>query len=630
MKKLSIYLILGIVLFSFSCDSFKKKKEVKQYTIEQFMNTISIGGSSFSFDESKILFSSNESGIYNLYEISIEGGEQIQLTNREETSYAISYFPSDDRVLLRSDKGGNEINHIYLRDEEGIISDLIPFDSARVNFLGWSYDRESFFFSSNKRDARFDDYFEMNLASMEYEMIYENLEGYNISTISNDKNLFAFTKTITTTNNNMYLYNRETKELKLLSEHEGEITYRPVDFSSDGKELYFLTDKNSEFTYLAKIDLETEKIEKIYDAGWDIMYAYHSYNGKYRVIGINCDSKTVIKIFDTASGEEIELPKFDNLNISSVNISQSENYMGFYASSSISSSNLYILNLETNEYKQLTNTLNPEINPDDLVTSKVVRYKSFDGLEIPAVLYIPHQASEKNKVPALVHVHGGPGGQARVGYRSTIQYLVNHGYAIIDVNNRGSSGYGKTFYSLDDRKHGDHDLKDCIYAKTFLEETGVVDPDKIGIMGGSYGGYMVAAAMTFTPEEFEVGVNIFGVTNWLRTLKSIPAWWEDFRNALYKEMGNPYEDSVYLYNISPLFHADKIQKPFMVLQGANDPRVLQVESDEIVEKARANGVPVEYVIFEDEGHGFRKKDNQIESNKKILEFLDKYLKKVEE
>ncbi|MCK5170304.1 MAG: S9 family peptidase, partial [Bacteroidales bacterium] len=280
--------------------------------------------------------------------------------------------------------------------------------------------------------------------------------------------------------------------------------------------------------------------------------------------------------------------------------------------------------------KQLTNTLNPEINPDDLVTSKLVRYKSFDGLEIPAVLYIPHQASKKNKVPALVHVHGGPGGQARVGYRSTIQYLVNHGYAVIDVNNRGSSGYGKTFYSLDDRKHGDHDLKDCIYAKNFLEETGVVDSDKIGIMGGSYGGYMVAAAMTFTPEEFEVGVNIFGVTNWLRTLKSIPAWWEDFRNALYKEMGNPYEDSVYLYNISPLFHAHKIQKPFMVLQGANDPRVLQVESDEIVEKAKANGVPVEYVIFEDEGHGFRKKDNQIESNKKILEFLDKYLKKVEE
>ncbi|MCK5169236.1 MAG: hypothetical protein KAQ75_05085, partial [Bacteroidales bacterium] len=369
MKKLGVYLILSIVLFTFSCTFFTKKKEVKQYTIEQFMNTISIGGSSFSFDESKILYSSNKSGIYNLYEISIDGGEPIQLTQREETTFATSYFPADDRILLRSDKGGDEIHHIYLRDEEGIISDLIPFDSARVNFLGWSHDRKSFFFSSNKRDARFDDYFEMNLESMEYEMIYENKEGYNISTISNDKNLFAFTKTITTTNNNMYLYNRKTKEFKLLSEHEGEITFRPVDFSSDGNEIYFLTDENSEFTYLAKMNLETDEVEKIYDAGWDIMYAYHSYNGKYRVVGINWDSKTVIKIFDTASGEEIVLPKFEDLNISSVKISKSEKYMAFYASSSISPSNLYFLNLETNEYKQLTNTLNPEINSDDLVSS---------------------------------------------------------------------------------------------------------------------------------------------------------------------------------------------------------------------------------------------------------------------
>ncbi len=630
MKRLSIILILGIALFTFSCSSLQKEKEVTQYTIEQFMNTTSIFGSSFSSDESKILFSSNESGIYNLYEIGIEDGETKQLTNRDESSFATSYFPNDERILFRSDQAGNEITHIYLLDNEGSFDDLIPFEGARVNFLGWSHDRESFFFSSNKRDPKFEDYYEMNVESMEYDMIYENIVGHNISTISNDKNLVAFTKTITTTNNNMYLYNRETEELRLLSKHEGEITYRPVDFSSDGKELFFLTDENSEFTYLAKMNLETEEVEKIYDFGWDIMYAYHSYNGKYRVVGINWDSKTVIKIFDTASGEEIVLPKFEDLNISSVRISMSEKFMTFYASSSISPSNLYFLNLETNEYKQLTNTLNPEINSDDLVSSSVVRYKSFDGLEIPAVLYLPHQASKKNKVPALVNVHGGPGGQARVGYRSSIQYLVNHGYAVIDVNNRGSSGYGKTFYSLDDRKHGDHDLKDCIYAKAFLEETGVVDPDKIGIMGGSYGGYMVAAAMTFAPEEFEVGVNIFGVTNWLRTLKSIPAWWEDFRNALYKEMGNPYEDSVYLYNISPLFHADKIQKPFMVLQGANDPRVLQIESDEIVEKAKANGVPVEYVIFEDEGHGFRKKDNQIESNKKILEFLDKYLKKNEE
>ncbi|MTI30366.1 alpha/beta hydrolase family protein, partial [Xanthovirga aplysinae] len=277
--------------------------------------------------------------------------------------------------------------------------------------------------------------------------------------------------------------------------------------------------------------------------------------------------------------------------------------------------------------KKLTETLNSEIDPENLVAAEVVRYPSFDGLEIPAIYYKPINASKEDPVPALVWVHGGPGGQSRTGYFSLIQYLVNHGYAILAVNNRGSSGYGKTFYKMDDRNHGDKDLKDCVWGKKWLQEQGYIDPERIGIIGGSYGGYMTMAAMAFEPEEFKVGVNIFGVTNWLRTLKSIPPYWESFREALYEELGDPFtEDSVRLYNISPLFHADQIKNPVMVLQGANDPRVLQVESDEIVEAIKKNNVPVDYVVFPDEGHGFIKKENEIKGYGGILTFLDKYLK----
>jgi dipeptidyl aminopeptidase/acylaminoacyl peptidase len=210
-----------------------------------------------------------------------------------------------------------------------------------------------------------------------------------------------------------------------------------------------------------------------------------------------------------------------------------------------------------------------------------------------------------------------------------IQHLVNHGYAILAVNNRGSSGYGKTFYAADDRKHGDADLRDCVESKKLLATLPYIDMERIGIMGGSYGGYMTMAALAFTPEEFKVGVNLFGVTNWLRTLKSIPSWWESYRVALYTELGDPFtSDSTALYNKSPLFHASKITKPFIVLQGSNDPRVLQVESDEIVAEAKKNSVPVEYVIFPDEGHGFLKKENNITASEEILKFLDKYLKGV--
>jgi dipeptidyl aminopeptidase/acylaminoacyl peptidase len=179
---------------------------------------------------------------------------------------------------------------------------------------------------------------------------------------------------------------------------------------------------------------------------------------------------------------------------------------------------------------------------------------------------------------------------------------------------------------MDDRKHGEADLDDCVAAKNFLAGTGYVDPDKIGIIGGSYGGYMVLAAMAFRPEDFAVGVDLFGISNWVRTLESIPPWWESFREALYVEMGDPATDKDRLYRISPLFHAENIRRPLMVLQGANDPRVLQQESDEIVEAVRKNGVPVEYVLFDDEGHGFRKKENRIKGYKAVRDFLDTYLK----
>jgi dipeptidyl aminopeptidase/acylaminoacyl peptidase len=245
---------------------------------------------------------------------------------------------------------------------------------------------------------------------------------------------------------------------------------------------------------------------------------------------------------------------------------------------------------------------------------------------IPGILYKPKTASADNRVPALVLVHGGPGGQTRKGYRAFVQHLVNHGYAILGANNRGSSGYGKTFYHLDDRHHGEEDLMDIVWGRSYLESLDWVDPERIGIIGGSYGGYMTAAALAFHPEVFDVGIDIFGVTNWERTLQSIPPWWESFKESLYDEMGDPDTDAERHHRISPLFHAENIIRPLLVIQGANDPRVLQVESDELVGKVQANEVPVEYVIFDDEGHGFRNRENRITASDAYINFLDRYLK----
>ncbi len=591
------------------------------------MNNINYFGGSFSHDEKRLLISGNQTGIYNAYEMPVEGGELVPLTQSDSNSvFAISFFPGDDRLLYHSDNNGNEIYHIFLRETDGKVKDLTPVPGVRSTFYTWNFDEESFVYGCNQRDRRFMDLYEMDILNFEPRMIYRNDSGYEFNDISRNEQYVIFTKSITTDNNEMYLWERKSDVIKHISPHTGDAQYNSAGFSPDSKTLFYITNEGNEFMYLMKYDIESGEKEKVLEYNWDIWYAYLTYNGSYRVIGINEDARTVIKVFDLKKNREFKFPKVEQGDISSVNISKSEKLMTFWVGSSKSPRDLYIYNIGKGKATRLTNSLNPEINRDDLVDGRVIRYKSFDSLDIPAILYKPHQASEANPAPALVWVHGGPGGQSRLSYFSVIQFLVNHGYAVLAVNNRGSSGYGKTFYKMDNKNHGEGDLMDCVKAKDYLASTGYVDANKIGIIGGSYGGFMVMAALTLQPEEFDVGVNIFGVTNWIRTLKSIPPWWEAYRNALYEEIGDPVQDSARLYRISPLFNADKIVHPFIVLQGVNDPRVLQVESDEIVMAARKNGVYVEYVLFEDEGHGFVKKENEIEGYGKILEFLDKQLK----
>ncbi|MEX2189856.1 MAG: alpha/beta fold hydrolase [Bacteroidota bacterium] len=626
MKRLPLFLVLMASLAACSRDS--GYKEVRQYTIEQFMNTTGIAGGSISHDDQTILLSSNKTGIYNAYTVPVSGGDPVQITDSKDNSvFVISWFPNDKRFLYRSDQGGNEIHHIYVRNENKTSRDLTPDAKARAIFYGWSDDEKSFFYGSNKRDPKYTDVYEMELSSFKATLIYQNDEGLDVTAISPDKRYFALIKSITTNNNEMYLFDRQAKEQKHLSKHEGDATFSPQTFSVDSKSLYYLTNGGSEFDYLRKYDIGTGIAEKVDEAPWDIMFMDVSRTGKYLVTGINNDGRTEIKVVETATGKPVTLPNLPNADITSVAISRSEKLMTMYVNGSTAPSNLFVYNLETGANNRITNTMNPEVDQSDLVEASVVRYKSFDGVEIPSIYYKPHHIKPGEKAPALVWVHGGPGGQSRVGYSPLLQYLVNHGYVVIAVNNRGSSGYGKTFFAMDDLKHGQEDLDDCVWAKRYLASTGYVDTTRIGIIGGSYGGYMVCAALAFRPTEFAVGVNIFGVTNWVRTLKSIPPWWESFREALYKELGDPFQQEDFLRAKSPLFHADKIQRPMTVLQGANDPRVLKVESDEIVEAIRKNNVPVEYVVFPDEGHGFVKKENQIKGYKAILDFVDTHLKR---
>ena len=599
----------------------------KQYAIADFIDTTSIFGASFSADEKRILFSSNKTGVWNAYTMPTGGGDWSAVTSSAtDNNYAVSYFPADERKLVTRDQGGNELDHLYVIELDGSEKDLTPGDKLKADFLGFNHVGNAFYVATNERDARFFDLYRYDTATYARKRVYENAQGLDLGPVSGDGRYLALNKTRTTNDNDLYLVELASGKSVHLTPHDGDARFSAEDFSPDGKYLYYTSNQGSEFSRIRRYDLAAATHEDVRSESCDIIDVAFSHNGKFRVDMTNVDGRTRVDVFENATGAELALPTLPAGEIRNLRIARSETRMAFYLNGDRQPNDLYMLEFGKSAPERLTTSLSSRLDPDDLVDSSVVRFKARDGLIISNILWKPHQATAQSKAPALLLVHGGPGGQTTRAYNVLAQFLANHGYVVLGINNRGSSGYGKAYFAADDGKHGREPLWDCVDGKSFLQTLDYVDAQRIGIMGGSYGGYMTVAALAFQPEEFKVGVDIFGVTNWLRTLESIPPYWESFREALYQEIGNPATQRDFLVETSPLFHADKITKPLMVLQGANDPRVIKAESDDIVAAVRKNGVPVEYVVFDDEGHGFSKKENQIEGYGKMLVFLDTYLK----
>lgn len=607
--------------------------ETPRYSAEAFYQSTSYGlvgqaAHAFTADGSALLMSSDQTGVFNAYRLPLDGSEPQQLTNSDDNAvFAVSWFPDDDRILYTYDSGGNELNHVIVRELDGSNRDLTPGDDLKAAFAGWSDDGAHFYIATTERNEQSFDLYRYSADDYERELVFEN-PGFLISAISGDGRWLALSRPRNSADSDIYVVDlsADDRSPQLITAHDGNIEHSVFGFMADSRRLIYGTNEHGEFRQAWLHDLESGEKSRFVAADWDVMYVNNSVSGRYLTYGVNVDARTEVTLRDIENDTGVELPSLPNGDLLNIRFSRDESHMALVINADDSPSNIHVIDLEQGKTRQLTDALNPEIQREHLVTAEVIRYKSFDGLEIPSVLYKPHGASAENPVPALVWVHGGPGGQTRTGYSATRQHLVNHGYAILGANNRGSSGYGKTFFHMDDKRHGEEDLQDIVYGRRYLEALDWVDKDRIGVIGGSYGGFMVAAALAFEPEVFDVGIDIFGVTNWVRTLESIPPWWEDFKEALYDEMGDPATDAERHRRISPLFHADNIVKPTLVVQGANDPRVLQVESDELVSAIQANEVPVEYVVFPDEGHGFTKRANRVTASEAYVRFLNTYLK----
>jgi dipeptidyl aminopeptidase/acylaminoacyl peptidase len=603
-----------------------------QYDAEAFFATTSYimpAGYAWSADDKQLLVTSDQTGIYNVYGLPAAGdGSQALTSSTTDSTFAVSWFPADQRVLFTADSGGNEINHLYVREADGKTRDLTPGEKVKADFVAWSADKQHFFVTTNERNAQAFDLYRYASKDYQRRLVFKNDAAWQLSSLSPDDRYLALVKPRTSADSDVYLVDLSVKKHapQLITKHEGNVTHGVYAFTRDSKQLVYATDEFGEFNQAWTYDIATGAKAPLVKDSWDVSFLFYSESGRYRVWGVNDDGRTAVHILDNSSGKEVTLPDLPAGDLAQLRFSRDESRLALLVSSDTSPNDVYTIDLGATRSARLTRALNPKMKEADLVGTEVVRYASFDGLKIPSILYKPQNAAATHKVPALVWVHGGPGGQSRRGYSATIQHLVNHGYAVLAANNRGSSGYGKTFNHMDDRKHGDVDLKDIVAAKQYLAGLDCVDGERIGIIGGSYGGYMVGAALAFSPDTFDVGIDIFGVMNWVRTLTSIPPWWAAFKESLYDEMGDPATDGERHRAISPLFHAQNIRAPLLVVQGANDPRVLQVESDEIIAAVRKNGVAVEYVLFPDEGHGFTKRENKTKASNAYVAFLDKYLK----
>jgi dipeptidyl aminopeptidase/acylaminoacyl peptidase len=604
-----------------------RPRGAKRYDAATLFKNVAVSVAGFSHDGSKALVSMDASGVFNLYAIPTAGGEPQRLTTSTESQFAVSYFPTDDRVLYMQDTGGNELDHLYVLDGRSA-RDITPGRKTKATFSRFSRDGVWFWATTNERDPKAFDVYRYSAKDYKRERVFTNNAAWTIGDISRDGRWLALGKSRTNADADVFLVDLEKPGAapRSITAHKGDVQNHVFGFAPSSTALWYGTDGYGEFTQAWSYDLTTGKARAEIVASWDVTFVEFSETGRYRASATNEDARTVLQVVDTTTGKQVALPALPDADVTGAVFSRDERKLGFLLTSDRTPRDLWVVDVGGQPPRQLTHALNAAVDPTDLVDSQIVRYPSFDGLSIPAILYRPKDASATHKVPAVVLVHGGPGGQSRRGYSPMIQHLVNHGYAILAVNNRGSAGYGKKFFHLDDRKHGDVDLKDVVAARPYLASLDWIDGARVAVMGGSYGGYMVGAALAFAPDVFDAGIDIFGVMNWVRTLENTPPWWGSFRDSLYAEMGDPVTDKARLKAISPLFHAEQIKKPLLVVQGKNDARVLKIDSDEIVAAVKKNGVPVDYLVFDDEGHGFLKQKNTIAAQEAYLSFLDTHLR----
>lgn len=584
----------------------------------------------FTADGSQLLFASNMSGQFNLWRVPVEGGWPDQLTSfAEETVRGLGVSPVDGRILFCADHDGDEFHQMYLLDPERGWPEKITDEPQVQHYVGsaaWAPDGTRFAYAANARKPTDMEVWVRDLESGETRPVFgEGMFAFP-GTFSPDGTKLLALDFRNNSDTSIHLVDLETGDTRELTPHEDEGIFVSGPWARDGSGFYLISDAESEFHGLAFYDLASDTTRWVEEPTMDVDDVSMSADG--RVLGwiVNDQGYDRLRLRDLETGEDLpeaDLPSGGRPHLTGAEpplaLSPDGSRAAVISASPRRPPEAWVVETATGKSRPVTDSRLGGLREDDLVDAELVTYTSFDGREIPAWLYRPNV---DGKVPVVLSIHGGPEAQERPVYQPLYQYLLSRGIGVLATNIRGSTGYGKTYQRLVQRDWGGGDMQDWEHAAKWLREQDWVDGDRLGVYGGSYGGFAVLTCVTRLPDYWAAAVDIFGPSNLVTFAKAVPPTWKRF---IARFVGDPETEADFLMERSPITYVDNVRAPLLVIQGATDPRVVKGESDQLVDKLESLGREVEYVVFDDEGHGFTKRANELKAYGLAAAWLERHL-----
>ena len=564
----------------------------------------------------------------NVFVEKIGSGQPTRVTSAKARDIAGYAWKGNNRIVYIQDTGGDENFRLYAVGIDGSNPrDLTPFEKVRTQLIDRLERNESeILVGLNKRVPQVFDVYRINVNTGEMQMIAENPGNYTGWSTDWDGKL-RIAITTDGVNNTLMFRNTEADKFAPVITTSFKETIAPLLFTPDNKQIYVATNIGRDKTAIVKYDVETKKeLEKIYEHPEVDVNTLLSSRKRRAILGVSYNTdKTHYYFIDKQRGElqkdlERRLPGYE-VRLGGCNLDEDKCLVRTVSDRSLGA--YYFYDLKSKDLRKLAD-ISPWLNEQDLVSMKPIKYQSRDGLTINGYLTLPKGVPARN-LPVVVNPHGGPWYRDSWGFNPEVQFLANRGYAVLQVNFRGSTGYGRKFWEASFKQWGKSMQDDITDGVQWLIKQGIADPKRIGIYGGSYGGYATLAGLVYTPDLYAAGVDYVGVSNIFTFIKAIPPYWKPYLEMLYEMIGHPEKDKELLTAASPVFHTKNIKVPLLIAQGANDPRVNKAESDQMVEALKARGIEVPYIVKNNEGHGFSNEENRFEFYRAMEEFLGKHL-----